>query len=115
MVTIATFNDPAKARGLKERLAKAGIRADVHNEGHLQQVAFMSRPQANNKVQVEDDDFEGAQQLMVEWESTDPDVANALIRCPQCRSSRIEYPQMTRKFIIPALANLFFALRIFPK
>ncbi len=115
MVTIATFNEPAKAKALKDRLAQAGIRADVHNEGHLQTVAFMSRPRANNKVQVEDDDFEGAQQLMVEWESTDPDVANALIRCPQCRSSRIEYPQMTRKFMIPALASILFALRIFPK
>jgi hypothetical protein len=93
MVTIATFNEPAKAKALKERLGKAGIRADVHNEGHLQQVAFMSRPQANNHVQVE----------------------NALIRCPQCRSSRIEYPQLTRKFITPALASVLFALRLFPK
>src|ERR1700760_2892433 len=115
MVTIATFNEPAKAKVLKERLAQAGIRADVHNEGHLQKVAFMSRPQASNKVQVEDNDFERAQQLMVEWESTDPDVANALIRCPQCRSARIEYPQLTRKFITPALASVLFTLRIFPK
>jgi hypothetical protein len=115
MVTIATFNEPAKAKAIKERLEKAGIRADVHNEGHFQQVAFMSRPQASNKVEVEDNDFERAQQLMVEWESTDPDVANALIRCPQCRSSRIEYPQLTRKFITPALASVLFALRIFPK
>jgi transposase-like protein len=115
MVTIATFNEAAKAKGLKTRLQEAGIRADVHNEGHLQQVAFMSKPQANNKVQVEDADFERAQQLMVEWESTDPDIANALIRCPQCRSSRIEYPQLTRKFLTPALASVLFALRIFPK
>ncbi len=115
MVTIATFNETAKAKGLKDRLQEAGIRADVHNEGHLQQVAFMSKPQANNKVQVEDGDFERAQLLMVEWESTDPDIANALIRCPQCRSSRIEYPQLTRKFLTPALASVLFTLRIFPK
>ena len=43
MVTIATFNEAAKAKWLKERLQEAGIRADVHNEGHLQQVAFMSK------------------------------------------------------------------------
>jgi transposase-like protein len=115
MVTIATFNEAAKAKRLKDRLREAGINADVHNEGHLQQVAFMSRPQANNKVMVEDDDFERTQQLMVEWESTDPDVANALIRCPQCRSSRIEYPQLSRKFLTPAVASVLFALRIFPK
>jgi len=115
MVTIATFHDPAKAKRLKERLQQAGLKADIHNEGHLQQVAFMSKPQANVKVQVDDDDFDRAQSLMVEWEASDPDIAAAIIRCPQCGSSRIEYPQMTRKALTPALASILFALRIFPK
>ncbi len=115
MVTIATFNEAAKARDLKGRLLQAGIRADVHDEGHLQTVAFMSKPQANNKVLVEDNDFERVQELMVGWEATDPDIASALIRCPQCGSSRIEYPQLTRKFMTPAVASVLFALRIFPK
>jgi len=99
MVTIATFNDPAKARQLKRRFQDAGLRADVHNEAPLQQVGFMSRPLANAKVMVEDTDFENAQNLMVEWEATDPDISAALVRCPQCSSSNIEYPQMTRKFM----------------
>ena len=115
MVTIATFNDPAKAKRLKERLHQAGLKADIHNEGHLQQVAFMSKPQANVKVQVDDDEFERAQQLMVEWEANDPDIASAVIRCAQCGSSRIEYPQLTRKALTPAMASVLFALKIFPK
>ena len=57
MVTIATFNDPAKARQLKRRFQDAGLRADVHNEAPLQQVGFMSRPQANAKVMVDDSRF----------------------------------------------------------
>lgn len=115
MVTIATFNDAAKAKRLKERLQEAGLQADMINEGHIQQVAFMSKPQANVKVKVDDNDFEKALGLMVQWESTDPDVASAMIRCPQCNSSQIEYPQMTRKFLTPALASVLFALKIFPK
>jgi hypothetical protein len=115
MVTIATFNDPAKAKDLKARFHRAGLHADIHNEGPLQQVGFMSRPQANAKVMVEDNDFERAQSLMVEWEATDPVIASALIRCPQCGSSRIEYPQMTRKFMTPALVAVLCALRIIPK
>jgi len=115
MVTIATFNEPAKAKQLKERFQQAGLRADVHNERHLQQVAFMSKPLANVKVKVEEKDFEEAQHLMVEWEATDPDISAALIRCPQCGSSNIEYPQMTRKFLTPAIASILFALKIFPK
>jgi hypothetical protein len=114
MVTIATFNEPAKAKHLKQRLQDAGLKADIHNEAHLQAVAFMSKPQANWKVNVDEEDFTAAQNLMVEWETTDPDVGSA-IRCPQCGSPRIEYPQLTRKFITPALASILFALKIFPK
>src|SRR5689334_8625872 len=99
MVTIATFNDGGKARELKDRFQQSGIRADIHNEGHLQRVAFMSKPQANVKLQVEDDDFERAQNLMVEWQQSDPAIAGAMLRCPQCNSSSIEYPQMSRKSI----------------
>jgi hypothetical protein len=115
MVTIATFNEPTKARQLKRRLHDAGLKADVHNEAPLQQVAFMARPQANAKVMVDDNDFERAQGLMVEWEAIDPDIAAALIRCPQCGSSNIEYPQMTRKFITPALVGVLWAMKIIPK
>jgi transposase-like protein len=115
MVTIATFSEPPKARRLKERFQQAGVKTDIHNEGHLQQVAFMSRPQANVKLMVDDDDFERAQSLMVEWEASDPDIAATIIRCPQCNSSNIEYPQMTRKAITPALVGVLCALRILPK
>lgn len=115
MVTIATFNEPAKAKRLKTRFQESGLKADIHNEGHLQQLGFMSKPQANVKVQVEDDDFERAQELMVEWEASDPDIAAALIHCPQCGSSQIEYPQLTRKAITPAMASVLFAIRVFPK
>jgi transposase-like protein len=115
MVTIATFNETAKAKRLKERFQQAGLKADIHNEGQLQAVAFMSKPRANVKVQVEDDDFDRARELMTEWEASDPDIASAMVRCPQCGSPRIQYPQLTRKAITPAMASVLFALRIFPK
>jgi Putative prokaryotic signal transducing protein len=115
MVTIATFNEAAKAKNLKARFQQAGLHADVHNEAPLQQVAFMSKPQANVKVLVEDKDFERAQGLMIDWEASDPDIGSARIRCPQCGSSRIEYPQLTRKFITPDIASVLLVLRIFQK
>lgn len=115
MVTIATFSEPAKAKRLKERFQQSGVKADIHNEGHLQQMAFMSTPQANVKLQVEDNDFERAHALMVEWEASDPDLAAAIIRCPQCGSTSIEYPQMTRKFMTPAVMAVLMAMKIIPK
>jgi len=114
MVTIATFNEPAKAKHLKTRFQEAGVTADIHNEGHLQQMAFMSKPQASANVLVHEDDFEKANQLMLEWEASDSEIGSA-IRCPQCKSPRIEYPQLTRKFITPGIASILFALKIFPK
>ncbi len=113
MVTIATFHEPAKAKRLRDRFQQSGLKADIHNEGHLQAVAFMSKPQANVKVKVEEQDFERAQALLVEWEAADPEIG--ALRCPQCNSPRIEYPQLTRKFLTPALAGILFALKIFPK
>lgn len=113
MVTIATYNDPAKARHLRDKFREAGVRADLHNEANLQTYAFMSKPKANAQVMVEDTDFERAQTLMVDWEAADPEIS--ALHCPQCNSTRIQYPQLTRKFITPALAGILFALKIFPK
>lgn len=113
MVTIATFDDPAKAKHLKSRLAEAGLKADVHNE-RMQSVATGSDRHANAKVLVEEEDFQKANQLMHEWEPTDPEIG-AAIRCPQCKSARIEYPQLTRKFMFPWLASIMFATKLFPK
>ena len=114
MVTIATFNEQPKAKHLKERLQAAGLKADLINEGHLQKAVFMSKPQANVKVMVDEKDFSKAQELLVQWEASDPEIGSA-IKCPQCGSSRIEYPQMTRKFLTPAVTSVLFALKIFPK
>ncbi len=113
MVTIATFNEPSKAKHLKERLQQSGVKADVHNEGQMQ-AAMMAKPMANAKVLVEEQDFEQAHQLMIDWETTDPDIG-AAIRCPNCQSPRIEYPQMTRRFRLPWIANLLFAMKLFDK
>jgi len=115
MVTIATFNEPAKAKQLKQRFDQVGLHVDIHNEAPLQKVGFMARPQANVKVMVEDNDFERAQGLMNEWETSDPDIAAAIVRCPQCNLSNVEYPQMTRKAITPAMVALLWAVRILPK
>src|SRR6266480_326176 len=103
MVTIATFNEPAKARQLKRRFHDVGVKADVHNEAPLQQVAFMSRPQANAKVMVDDNDFEKAQGLMVEWEATDPDIAAALIHYPGARRRSLRDENYSERILLSGL------------
>ncbi len=115
MVTIATFNEPAQAKHLKDRFRESGIEADIHNEAHGQAVHLVKDPQANNKVLVHEGDFTKAQQLLVEWETSDPDVASAM-RCPQCQSPRIQYPQTAQKFpFIPGLYSILLAVGLFEK
>jgi hypothetical protein len=114
MVTIATFNEPAKAKHLKHRFQEVGLSADVHNEAGMQH-AMLSDAQANAKVMVDEKDFVKAQELLTEWEASDPDIKLA-VRCPQCQSPRVQYPQLARRFpFIPGIAGILFALGIFQK
>jgi hypothetical protein len=85
------------------------LKADLHNEANLQTYAFMSKPKANAQVMVEEEDFARAQELMVQWEAADPDIA--ALRCPQCNSPRIQYPQLTRKFLTTGMAAILLALK----
>ncbi len=114
MVTIATFHEPAEAKHLKQRLQEAGVKADIHNEAGMQKV-MLAAARANNKVLVREKDFPKAQQLLADWGTGDPDLRLA-VRCPQCQSPRVQYPQLARSFpFIPGLAAILFALEIFQK
>jgi hypothetical protein len=105
MVTVATFNEPAKAEPLKERFAKAGIHAEIHDESKFEWTWFVSKPLAAFRLKVHKRDFETAHRLMNEWHTVDGALRDAIC-CPQCGHSRIEYPQFTRKFLMPNLVSL---------
>lgn len=112
-VTIATFNDAAKAEPLKQRLEQAGIPALVQDDSMLERVWFVKEKLANVRVKVESRDYERALELLRQW-----DVDGALrdaVRCPECKSPRVEYPQFTRKFFLPNLVGLFASLGGTPK
>ena len=115
MVTIATFEEPTKAKHLKDRYAQSGVAADLQTDGQMQQVASGSKARGNVKVLIHEKDFDKAHNLLVEWEASDPEVGSAL-RCPQCQSPRIDYPQLARKFpFIPGLVGVLLLLKIIPK
>ena len=118
MVTIATYNEPAKAKSLKEKLIAAGVKADVNNEANLQTFAFMSKPQANVKVKVEEQDFERAQALLVKWEAADPEIgampelpiapdrisaAHAQIPHPGARRDSLRAQDFSERVLLPKL------------
>src|SRR5438876_12047169 len=105
LITLATFNEREQAEKLEERLEKAGVWAETFDESALQHSLFMTKkPLAAFRVRVEKKDLDRAKKLLAEWDGTDGALRQA-IRCPECGSSSIEYPQFSRK----TLQSGFFA------
>jgi transposase-like protein len=101
MVTVATFNEPEQAEPLRKRLQETGVPARIHDERRLQKW-FMSETLAGIRVQVERHHYAEAKKLLAEWDVGHGALREA-IHCPECKSSQIEYPQFTRKFIFPSI------------
>ena len=114
MVTVATFNEPSKAEPLQQKLEKAGVCAEICDESRYEWFWFVTRPVAGIRLKVHKKDFENARRLVREWGATDGVLRDA-VRCPQCGASRIEYPQFTRKFLLPNLVGLASLIGIIDK
>jgi ribosomal protein S27AE len=111
---VATFNELKPALALREQFAHAGIPALIHDESKLERFWFMTEPLAAIHVEVSQPDFLKARRLMQEWEPGS-DVLKATVRCPECGSSRVEFPQITRKFLMPVVETLFMAVHLIPR
>ena len=92
-IPVALFYHRADAEPLQRRLTENGVPAKV------QDCSLMS----GVHLDVPANRFEEGHRLLVEWDAADGACRNA-IRCPECKSLRVEYPQYSRKSILP---NLF--------
>ncbi len=102
-LTIASFNEREPADVLTDRLRAAGFNADVFDESAAQKWLLLNlTPRAHMRVRVPKDDGERAMQQLREWDAADGAMKDA-VRCPQCGSSRIEYPQFSRRTLMGAL------------
>lgn len=101
-MSVALFPNAALASPLKQRLTENGIPAEVHDELKLEKCWHVSRPAAGARLEVPADQFEEAYNLLLKWDASD-DALHDAIRCPECRSLRVDYPQFTRKSMIPNL------------
>jgi len=99
---VATFNERAPAELLCGQFLRAGVPATIHDESWLERYWVMSEPLAAIHVIVTQPDYLRARHLMDEWEFT-TEFLRLSVRCPECHSSCIEFPQITRKFLTPAL------------
>lgn len=114
MTTVATFSDLDKAEGVKNKLESMGVHAEVVDESKYQRFLFLSKPLAGEKVYVKEEDFEKARQALHIADEQEH-ILQGEVRCPQCGSARIDYPQFTRKFITTTLVEIFCVLHLVDK
>ena len=105
---MATFNDRDHAQPVVNRLQQAGFHAQLHDETNWQKHRLAEKL-ASVKVQVEESEYETAKRQLKEWDATEHFLDQAIC-CPECGSPDVDYPQVTRKFIMPSLHALFYRL-----
>jgi hypothetical protein len=110
-VPLATFNELEPAQKLRDRLQQAGIQATINDESKIERFWFMSEPLAAIHLEVPQPKYLEARRLTEEWDKADG-ALRSTVRCPECESSRVEFPQITRKFITPALGSVLMSLRL---
>ena len=103
LITVATFNEREPADRIATRLRETGVDAEVYDESLEQKWKLLNfRPRAHMRVRVHSAEENRAQALLDEWQHTESALA-AAIKCPECGSSRIEFPQFSRRTLMGAL------------
>ena len=112
LITVATFNEPAPAEALMARLREHGFHSEVHDESNEQKwKLFNLTPRAHLRVRVHSSEEDRALAQLEAWRE-DPILA-AAVHCPECGSSRAEFPQFSRKTIVGALPAALAAAGVF--
>jgi len=106
---VATFERLEQAQELQRCLENAGLEALTQDERRLQRYWFLSPQHCGVHVRVPTESLELATEFLTTNSAAVALMAGA-IRCPSCHSSRVQYPQMTRKFILPTLVAQFLVL-----
>jgi len=101
-IPVALFSSRSKAEPIRQRLLQAGIQAEIHDELRLERLWFISKGSAGARLEVPADHFEEGSNLLFEWDKAEAALRDA-IRCAECKSLRVDYPQFTRKFFLPNL------------
>jgi hypothetical protein len=89
---VALFKCHADAEPLQSRLSQNGIPAEIRP----------CAPPGSFRLEVPEDQFVRTHRLLMAWDASDGALRQT-IRCPECRSLRIEYPQYSHKSIMPYL------------
>jgi mono/diheme cytochrome c family protein len=102
-IRVARFEGPDQAEPIRQRLTQNGIPAEVHKESRLAVLWYVSRRSAGARLEVPAKDAERARRLLLEWDTSES-LMHRAVRCPECRSLRVDYPQFTQRSLFANFA-----------
>ena len=100
---VALFSDRAKAEPVRQRLAELGFEASLCEGTGLTKLWLISDRAGCARVEVPAQQFNKAEQFLIEWDAAEGALRGA-IRCPECGSFRVDYPQYARHSLLTNLA-----------
>ncbi|MGV3662854.1 MAG: hypothetical protein ACO1TE_21900, partial [Prosthecobacter sp.] len=115
LTDLASFDDSQAAERCCQHLEANGVDTHFYDESGLQSVVFLTKPKASLKIQVAEEDYGRAVQLLIDFEKENPQVAASIYSCPDCGSFAVEYPQFSRKFMTPLFLEWLSNLGLFKK
>jgi hypothetical protein len=101
-VDVAVFENLSDGQALETFLKNHRIEARAYDDKLFRYFLFLRPPRVTYRVQVRGNAFRAATELL-DSASEALVILQRAIRCPSCDSLRVQYPQMTRKFILPTL------------
>lgn len=97
---VAVFEGLDAGKVLEAFLKDKGLESRTYDDKLFRYFLFLRPPRVTYRVQVRERQFDGVTELL---RSKAPEVLDRALHCPSCGSLRINYPQMTRKFILPTV------------
>ncbi len=102
-IPVALFPKRSQAEPLQQRLIRSGIPAQIQEELWLQKLWFVTKEAAGVRLEVAADQFAKAVELLLTWDKTEHALRDA-VRCPECKSLLVDYPQFARNSVMTNIA-----------
>lgn len=101
-IRVALFPDHCAAEPARQRLAEVGIPARIHHEPGVARLWFVSTRNGGARLEVPAFYEEAAVKVLIEGDAATTLLGSA-VRCPECGSLRVDYPQFTQKSLLTNL------------
>ncbi|MEY2409904.1 MAG: hypothetical protein QOF48_2574 [Verrucomicrobiota bacterium] len=99
---LAAFDSLKPGQTLVHFLEQHSFEVRLYDERKLQRFWFLARPVAGICVQVPEENIPAVRDFLAAQPESQ-ELLRSAIRCPSCKSTRVHYPQMTRKNVLPTL------------